>query len=70
MKPYEFKWKEELFYAFAVFAVYIGTAFAQFEGGNVESWKTWAVGVILGATRVAVAALISPLARYIAARQQ
>lgn len=65
---YVFKWKEELFYALAVFVVYFGTAYIATGDNPVTDWSEWAAGTAVAASRVAVAALLRPLIGYIQSR--
>lgn len=66
---YEFRWRDELFYAAAVFIVYVGTAYAATGDQPVEDWQEWLIGVVVAGSRVAVAALISPLSRWLSSRK-
>lgn len=66
---YVFKWKEELLFAAAVFIVYMGTAYVATEQNPVSDWGEWLTGTVVAASRVAVAALINPIARAISERQ-
>lgn len=66
---YVFKWKEEFLYAAAVFIVYMGTAYIATGSEPVTDWKEWLLGTAVAASRVAVAALINPLARWTASRK-
>lgn len=65
---YVFKWKEEILYALAVFVVYMGTAYVATGEQPVTDWGEWLTGTIVAASRVAVAALINPIARALAQR--
>lgn len=65
---YVFKWKEEILYALAVFIVYMGTAYVATGEQPVTDWGEWLTGTIVAASRVAVAALINPIARALAQR--
>lgn len=65
---YVFKWKEELLFAAAVFIVYMGTAYVATGEQPVTDWGEWLTGTIVAASRVAVAALINPLARWMSQR--
>lgn len=65
---YVFKWKEEFLFAAAVFIVYMGTAYVATGEQPVTDWGEWLTGTVVAASRVAVAALINPLARWISQR--
>lgn len=65
---YVFKWKEEFLFAAAVFIVYMGTAYVATGEQPVTDWGEWLTGTIVAASRVAVAALINPLARWMSQR--
>lgn len=65
---YVFKWKEELFYAAAVFIVYMATAYVATGDQPVTDWGEWLTGTVVAASRVAVAALINPVAHWASQR--
>lgn len=67
---YVFKWKEELLFAAAVFIVYMATAYVATGQQPVANWGDWLTGTVVAASRVAVAALVNPLSRWIASRDQ
>lgn len=67
---YVFKWREELFYAAAVFLVYMATAYVATGEQPVTDWGEWLTGTIIAASRVAVAALAGPLIGYIQSRRE
>lgn len=57
---YDFKLVEETAWAAVVAAVvFAGTAFL--ESGSVTDWRTWALSVLAGAARAAVAVVIAAL---------
>lgn len=66
---YEFKWRAELLFALATFAVYVGGAFvAAGDGAMVDSWSDWALATCVAGARAAVAALLTPLAAWAGSR--
>ncbi|GIW17424.1 MAG: hypothetical protein KatS3mg064_0581 [Tepidiforma sp.] len=65
---YVFKWREELLFAAAVFIVYVGTAYVATDQNPVTNWGDWVAATLVAGSRVAVAALVNPIARWIASR--
>jgi len=65
---YAFKWKEELLFAMAVFAVYVLGEFLLTGDAPPANWQDWAVATGMAGARMAVAVLIRPLAALVAAR--
>ncbi|MEM4723628.1 MAG: hypothetical protein QXP01_01290 [Candidatus Hadarchaeum sp.] len=67
---YVFKWKEELLYALAVFVVYMAMAYVSTGEQPVTDWSEWIIATVVAASRVAVAALVNPISRWMASRKQ
>lgn len=70
MSTYEIKWREELLFAMAVFAVYVLGEFMLTGDAPPANWQDWAVATLMAGARFAVASSIRPLAAWVARRNQ
>ena len=68
MSTYQIKWKEELLFAMAVFAVYVLGEFLLTGDAPPANWQEWAIATAMAGARMAVAVLIRPFVAIVAAR--
>jgi hypothetical protein len=68
VSTYEIKWREELLFAMAVFAVYVLGEFLLTGDAPPANWQEWAIATAMAGARMAVAVMIRPFVAIISAR--